>query len=342
MNEIFTNSMIANIVLNSDFTINSYNDAAKKMLTKIRKSGQIKKLYPSMAWREAEISLKKRLAASIFLNSQDDGIVINFVPIKTDEELLFYGVLQSALPCNTDPMVKVMFHDIKMPLTVIRNAAKIIKINDDKNLVEIIERNSIRLMHLINNVESVVDGSYDTVPKSPFNLSSVLLSICDDVKDTLDGAVKFSYEIAENLYIYGILEQIERVVLNLISNATKFCKSEFSLKLYSQEGMAIILVCDDGNGVEPDIVGKIFKPWFSRSQDNEASGSGLGLAIATEFVRTNEGDIELLEGESMTTFKVSIPLFEVNNMLSSPMIDYNAKHKIAQIEVLEALLWRDK
>jgi len=72
---------------------------------------------------------------------------------------------------------------------------------------------------------------------------------------------------------------------------------------------AALTVADDGCGIEPQELGRIFEPFFSKKRTGESSGSGLGLAIVHGVVKEHEGFIDVVtEPGKGTTFHLYFPL----------------------------------
>ena len=115
-----------------------------------------------------------------------------------------------------------------------------------------------------------------------------------------------------------IAEDIGRVVLNIVNNscyATDQKRSTMaatytptvSLRTERKTDAFEIRVRDNGTGIEPDIIGKIFNPFFTTKPSDE--GTGLGLSIANDIIREHGGSIvpESQPGE-FTEMVVSIPI----------------------------------
>jgi two-component system nitrogen regulation sensor histidine kinase NtrY len=85
---------------------------------------------------------------------------------------------------------------------------------------------------------------------------------------------------------------IEQVLINLLKNAIQAfdeqSDKEINLTAYSNEkGRAVISVKDNGAGIDPDALEKIFIPFFSTKK----SGSGIGLSLSKQIMRQHEGNI---------------------------------------------------
>jgi two-component system NtrC family sensor kinase len=105
--------------------------------------------------------------------------------------------------------------------------------------------------------------------------------------------------------------QIQQVVLNLILNAAEATQSKSERRVLvstqSADGAVQLVVADDGEGIPPENLAKIFHPFFTTK--SEGKGVGLGLAVSYGIVEAHGGEIEVKStvGEG-TTFTVSLPL----------------------------------
>jgi two-component system, OmpR family, sensor histidine kinase VicK len=98
------------------------------------------------------------------------------------------------------------------------------------------------------------------------------------------------------------------VIDNLLSNAIKFTNERtVSVLLESNNSEAIVSVKDDGQGIDPDILPKLFTRFASRS---EIGGTGLGLFISKSIVEAHGGKMwaENYSDGKGATFSFSLPL----------------------------------
>ena len=74
---------------------------------------------------------------------------------------------------------------------------------------------------------------------------------------------------------------------------------------------ATLSVSDDGCGIGPQEVGRVFEPFFTKKRVNETSGSGLGLAIVHGVVKEHEGFIDVVSAPGLgTTISLYLPLVD--------------------------------
>ena len=109
--------------------------------------------------------------------------------------------------------------------------------------------------------------------------------------------------------------KIRQVVANLIGNAMRFTVPgsplEIGVGIDSTRRRAVISVIDHGEGIPPQIRGRIFERFYraDSSRQRATGGSGLGLAIVAAIVESHHGEVEVLETPGGgATFRVSLPL----------------------------------
>ena len=112
-------------------------------------------------------------------------------------------------------------------------------------------------------------------------------------KELADRKIKISLTVdPDQLKITADKTMIEQVLINLIKNAMQaFDEQEdrtIALKAYTNEkGRAVISVKDNGPGIEPEALEKIFIPFFSTKK----TGSGIGLSLSRQIMRQHEGSV---------------------------------------------------
>jgi len=106
--------------------------------------------------------------------------------------------------------------------------------------------------------------------------------------------------------VYADPEQIERVFLNLFTNAIEAISEEGELLVSAEEEdhSVRIIVSDTGRGMPKEMTEKIFEPFFTTKD----KGAGLGLAIVFNIIQKHNGDIRVESEEGKgTTFIITLP-----------------------------------
>lgn len=98
---------------------------------------------------------------------------------------------------------------------------------------------------------------------------------------------------ASDLYLYVDRTQIEQVLINLLKNACEACdrrtEKEIKIKIVSTTINKAITISDNGEGILPDVMDKIFVPFFT----TKTSGSGIGLSLCKQIMTLHDGSINV-------------------------------------------------
>ena len=119
-------------------------------------------------------------------------------------------------------------------------------------------------------------------------------------------------DIPEGFAVQADPDHLHRILVNLFRNARQAMETppgrpgQVSLTASSADGLARILIADQGPGVAPKAQARLFQPFVSSARPG---GAGLGLSIARELARANGGDVELRStDEQGAVFELRLPL----------------------------------
>ena len=182
----------------------------------------------------------------------------------------------------------------------------------------VIERNADQLLKLINQLMDFrkFENKHSNLQAAKGNLVKFLKEIhlsFDEFAKLGNYTYTFKTD-AKKITIYFDRFKLERVFYNLISNAFKYTPDggEITVCISETETDAIIEVTDNGNGIDPAFVTKVFERFYEVAGDKDYQkqfnqGSGIGLSIAKKAVDLHQGRITLesKKGDG-TTFRVQL------------------------------------
>lgn len=219
--------------------------------------------------------------------------------------------------------ISTVSHELRTPLASMKEAVLIVldgvagEINDDqKHFLDLAKRNIDRLWRLINDV---LDFQKLGSTKMTFQMEEGDLGkVLEDAYGTMihyanKCKVRTSLDIEPGLPM-GLFDtdRIIQVLTNLISNAIKFSPPQgcVSVGLKSVDDGFVIRVQDEGMGIPPEALAKIFDRFYRVNRPGkEIKGTGLGLAIVKRIVTAHGGRVEVeSELEKGTVFTVYLPL----------------------------------
>jgi len=246
--------------------------------------------------------------------------------VAFDDQRLVVERLERLDRDKTDFMSTIS-HELRTPLTSIMGYLELLndgdagELNEDQHdLVATIDRNSKRLLGLIEDllVLSRIEGGTFTMVAEPVDIANVARHVAASLMPLFRARpVELIVNIpATTGTVLGDEGQLERVLLNLLTNAAKFTppNGTVAFTLSCTGDVAEFVVSDTGIGVPLEEQDRLFERFFrsSTARDRAIQGTGLGLAISKTIVERHGGDI-LVESEPDigTTFRVRIPLMDI-------------------------------
>jgi two-component system sensor histidine kinase ChvG len=195
-------------------------------------------------------------------------------------------------------------HELKNPLTSLRSAVETLPMAktdaNRKRLLDVIEHDVKRLDRLITDISdaSRLDAELQRQEAAPVDLARLLDALVtaaneihrDDVKVTL----KFEGGAPSQFNVPGHDSRLGQVVSNLIDNARSFSPAGGAVRLTCRKlkNQVEIVVDDDGPGIRPDALDKIFERFYTDRPDHGfGQNSGLGLSISQQIVEAHGGRI---------------------------------------------------
>jgi signal transduction histidine kinase len=184
-------------------------------------------------------------------------------------------------------------------------------------MLETIGRNAIRLRNLIEDLftlSKIESGGSQAVLR-PVNLVDVVRDAAQVLLPSVAGTGLTMTVTCpdESLVVNGDVSQLDRVVMNLLSNAAKFTSpgGRISLTAARDGDTAVMSVGDTGIGVPEKDKEALFGRFFRASNAVRRSipGTGLGLAIVSSIIAEHGGEVTVQSAEGVgTTFRVRLPL----------------------------------
>jgi PAS domain S-box-containing protein len=241
------------------------------------------------------------------------GIGVDVTETKRLNEILIQTQRMELL----GQMAGGLAHDFKNLLSVVSGYSRLIadmsneqKIQDYASNIQIAND---RAAGLVKNLLTFSSG--ETVRNEPFLINDVVEEVKKLLPPILGRTIRLFVEVEPKHYqIRGDSGKIHQCLLNLCINARDaLCDREggkvlMRLKDDAEAGWCFLEVEDNGPGIPPDIIGRIFDPFFSTKKKQE--GTGLGLSVVYGVVKSHGGEImvDSRPGEGVT-FSIRLPLF---------------------------------
>lgn len=184
-------------------------------------------------------------------------------------------------------------HDLRTPITRLKLRAEFVE-DDDQRAKMLADLEELEAM--VSATLAFGRDARNTEAVSALDLAELLRTLLDEAGDARPDAVEqLSYDGPAHMTVHARSLSLKRALANLVSNAVTYGGSARITLQPPQNGMVTILVEDDGPGVRPQDLDRVFEP-FQRgesSRNRETGGVGLGLPIARNILRAHGGDVTL-------------------------------------------------
>jgi signal transduction histidine kinase len=295
--------------------------------------------YPAEA--EAE-GIKSMLCVPLLIRSRAEGVICAYSTeadhfSEDDAEFLAalaseggaaivnaraYQALEEADRAKSD-FVRMVTHELRSPLSAVQSMLKVLEqgyvgsmTSKQQDLIQRSQRRISFLLALVKDLLELAAGKMEQLKgeKEEVVLNEVITKVTELMRTNAEEkGLEFKVEITgEPLVLVGIEDGLERVFMNLVSNAVKYTPAGGSVmvRAWSEDDQLKAEVSDTGIGISEEALPRIFEEFYraKSAKAMEMEGTGLGLAIAKDVVEQHGGQItvESVEGEG-STFCVTLP-----------------------------------
>ena len=222
-----------------------------------------------------------------------------------------------------EAFLSTLSHELANPLGPLSNAARIIRsAGEPSENVEFALRVIDRQVHLLRTlVSDLLEFSRAGAGKIELHLARISLNevVADAVQNTraLMDERRHALQVIETrgrIELIADAERLHQVLVNLLTNAAKYTRpgGRINVKVSTEDQEAVVRVEDNGVGIPPEMLPKIFD-LFTQVDDTRPmsmGGLGIGLALVKELVALHSGTVQVIsEGRDKgSEFTVRIPL----------------------------------
>lgn len=209
-------------------------------------------------------------------------------------------------------------HELRTPLSVLRGTLEVL-IRKPRTSEEYVEKiktafGSIdRMSAMIDQLLALArEEKGKNLVKEEVELITFLEEITDQIAKEQQRKITFQSQSGVPIYWKVNEKSLQMILSNLIQNAVKYSSpdSEILVKTGTQAMLPYIEICDEGSGISPEFLEKIFDPFFREKAaiDLSIPGTGLGLAIVKKLAQESEIKISVSsERGKGSTFRLDFP-----------------------------------
>ncbi|MHC5201975.1 sensor histidine kinase [Myroides sp. LJL119] len=230
------------------------------------------------------------------------------------------SVLDKKQRQNWENLMKIISHEIMNSLTPIHslahNSQEILKqkrinqqdLADIKISIQTIVNRTNHLSRFIDNYRQL------TMLPSPVLKNTVVKDLLQNTINIITPLLKkdniqVDLQIRTNINMNWDFMQMEQVLINLLTNAifsvnTLSEQKKIQIKSWQSDSRLYIQINDNGPGIDPQILDKIFIPFFT----TRTNGAGIGLPLSKNIVEMHQGYLQYLREQDLTKFCLIFPL----------------------------------
>ncbi|MBA3597962.1 MAG: response regulator [Methylibium sp.] len=221
-----------------------------------------------------------------------------------------------------DEFLAMLGHELRNPLSPIRNAAEILRLTD-KGSDPRVRRASDIIARQVKHLSGLVDDLLDvarvtrgaiTLNKNNCHVAAVVAAGIEQARSLIDAKhQELQVHVDESCMVLGDRERLTQVFSNLINNAAKYTGERGAIVVHvsADEARVKVSVSDTGVGIAPELLPRVFDLFIqgARSADRTQGGLGIGLSLVKSLVEAHGGSVV---GQSPglnrgSTFTVTLP-----------------------------------
>ncbi|MDH4135555.1 MAG: DUF484 family protein [Anaerolineae bacterium] len=233
-----------------------------------------------------------------------------------------YQALEIADRAKSD-FVQMVTHELRSPLSAVQSMLRVLEegyvgpiTSKQQDLIQRSQRRVSFLLALVKDLLELAAGKVEQLKgeKTEVVLNEIITKVTELMRTSAEEkGLELKVEIAEEpLVLVGIEDGLERVFMNLVSNAVKYTPAggSVAVRAWSENDQIKVEVSDTGIGIPEEALPRIFNEFYraKNAKAMEMEGTGLGLAIAKDVVEQHGGQISVksVVGEG-STFYVILP-----------------------------------
>ena len=205
---------------------------------------------------------------------------------------------------NRRELIAGISHDLRTPLTSIKGCLEGIETGVAstpemrEKYLSIIKTKTAAMEHIIEQLFLFSKLDMDDFPLD-MRRTDVALAVCDMIEDSMSEyaakglAIKLA-DMPKNIYILADVLMLRNVIINILENSVKYKTKEqgqVEVSAALKNDDILLRLTDDGPGVQPDMLPKLFGVFYRADPSRTKLGSGLGLAISAKIVERMGGSI---------------------------------------------------
>lgn len=237
------------------------------------------------------------------------GIIDDITARKqTEEDIKLKNAELQRLNTDKDTLMSILAHDLRSPFNSILGCLDLL-VNDlrqyDMDMIEkLITAVNSSAINAFNLLEDILLWTRSQSGALPFDPREINLKLCCDelvklfIPNATEKNITINIAVTEKIKVFADIDMLHTILRNLISNALKFTAEGGIINIYAEQNHAdvSITVSDNGIGIAPEVLSKLFDTTQMHSTRGTANekGTGFGLLLCKRFVEKHGGEIQII------------------------------------------------
>ncbi len=220
-----------------------------------------------------------------------------------------------------DEFLATLAHELRNPLAPIRNGLQVLRMSPSEEVSEEVRSMMDRqLTHMVRLIDDLLDVS--RVSQGKIELRREHITLQSAIQAAIEGskplieANKHMLELKipeKEIWVDADLTRLAQIISNLLNNAAKYTQSGGNIILSAklENNNAVVSVTDNGMGIPPEMLPKVFDLFtqVDRTLERSQGGLGIGLALVKRLVHMHGGQITVESGgvNKGSTFTITVP-----------------------------------
>lgn len=288
-----------------------------RRIFKLLKKSSSPIVLSELSFEKEDLTLMLEVSAR-FIEFEQQKLILAIARDVSEQHALTDKLVQSDKLVLLGQLSAGVAHEIRNPLAAVNLSLQVLKrtLNPDNQDFNYVQNALMGVERISRIVEVTLNFSKPTLPIiEELNINTIIASALELVSASIRRKeIQVELKLDENLPKIPLdFKQIQQVIINLLTNASDAIKSQgkIIIKSYIEksnrrtEGEFIVVsIKDNGIGIAPEDLQKIFNPFFTR----KVEGTGLGLPITQRIMYQHNGiiDVESIVGVG-TVFYIKLP-----------------------------------
>jgi CheY-like chemotaxis protein len=231
-----------------------------------------------------------------------------------------------------DEFLATLAHELRNPLAPIRNSLHIFRLAgvQDPTVARVTEMMERQVGHMVRMVDDLLEVS--RISRGKIELRRERVELASVLRNAVDTSLPLIEAAKHRLHVHVPDDplmmdadpvRLAQVFANLLNNAAKYTAEggEITVRVHVEAGMAVVCVKDNGEGIPPQMLNRVFNMFTQVDTGSRAQGGlGIGLTLARTLVHLHGGTIEAFsegKGEGCE-FVVRLPLAVAQDVTEAP------------------------